>query len=257
MPAPMARQPSCRGAVHRQAAGMTASPLTISAAGVALPALVSMPRRPCGLVVFVHGSGSSRFSPRNQAVAAQLQQAGLASVLFDLLTVSEAQLDQRDASLRFSIDLCSDRLLDSLAWLSSQSRFGDLFPLGLFGASSGAAAALRAAAERPSSVAAVVSRGGRADLAGEALARVLAPTLLIVGGQDLGVLMLNRQAARRLRCPHRLEVVPGAGHLFNEPGALDAVAVLARDWFLQHLPGTAACSSRVAPPHSRRSVGRC
>lgn len=228
---------------------MTAVSLTLSAAGVPLPALLSLPARPRGLVVFVHGSGSSRFSPRNQAVAAVLQQAGLATVLFDLLTAEEGERDQRDASLRFRIDLFRERLLASLDWLAGQSVLAPLFPVGLFGASSGAAAALQAAAEQPEAVAAVVSRGGRPDLAGQALARVLAPTLLIVGGADQAVLRLNRQAADLLRCPCRLEVVPGASHLFEQPGTLDAVAVLARDWFLHHLPGAGTMAAPgVAQP---------
>jgi len=217
---------------------MTASPLTIPAGGVTLPALLSLPRRARGLVVFVHGSGSSRLSPRNQAVATQLQQAGLATLLFDLLSSGEMERDRIDGSLRFRLDLCRDRLLDSLRWLAAQPALAALLPVGLFGASSGAAAALQAAAERPDAVAAVVSRGGRPDLAGEALGSVRAPTLLIVGGEDGEVLRLNREAAARLRCPHRLEVVPGATHLFEEPGSLDLVAQLASDWFLCHLPGS-------------------
>jgi dienelactone hydrolase len=203
-----------------------------------LPALLSVPPSPRGLVVFVHGSGSSRFSPRNQAVAALLNQAGLATLLFDLLTPAEAERDRIDASLRFRIDLFRDRLLDSLSWLAAQPALAGLFPVGLFGASSGAAAALQAAAARPEAVAAVVSRGGRPDLAGEALASVLAPTLLIVGGEDRAVLRLNREAAAGLQGFHRLEVVPGASHLFEEPGALELAAQLACDWFLRHLPAS-------------------
>ena len=215
-----------------------------------LHALLSLPSGAEGLVVFVHGSGSSRLSPRNQAVAAQLQAAGLATLLFDLLTPAEAERDRRDASLRFRIDLFCDRLIACLDWLAAQPRLRGLFPVGLFGASSGAAAALQAAAARPQAVRAVVSRGGRPDLAGEALAAVLAPTLLIVGGEDEAVLRLNRAAAARLPCPHRLEVVPGASHLFEEPGALEAVAALAGDWFLDHLTG----SGRTADPPNHPSV---
>ena len=216
---------------------MNAKPLSIAAGGVMLPALLSVPPSPRGLVVFVHGSGSSRFSPRNQAVAARLNRAGLATLLFDLLTPAEAEQDRIDASLRFRIDLFRDRLLDSLSWLAAQPALAGLFPVGLFGASSGAAAALQAAAARPEAVAAVVSRGGRPDLAGEALASVLAPTLLIVGGEDGAVLRLNREAAAGLQGFHRLEVVPGATHLFEEPGTLELAAQLACDWFLRHLPG--------------------
>lgn len=226
---------------------MDALPLTIRAAGLPLQAQLGLPPAPQGLVVFVHGSGSSRFSPRNQAVAAMLHQAGLATVLFDLLTPAEARRDEMDRSLRFRIDLFRDRLLASLSWLADQPGLAELFPVGLFGASSGAAAALQAAAERPAAVAAVVSRGGRPDLAGEALVRVVAPTLLIVGGQDHTVLRLNRQAAARLRCPQRLEVVPGASHLFEEPGTLAAAAVLARDWFLTHLPRPGTVAGAAVP----------
>lgn len=233
---------------------MDAAPLTIAAGGVMLPALLSVPSSPRGLVVFVHGSGSSRFSPRNQAVAARLNQAGLATVLFDLLTPAEAERDRIDASLRFRIDLFRDRLLDSLSWLAAQPALAPLLPVGLFGASSGAAAALQAAAARPEAVAAVVSRGGRPDLAGEALASVQAPTLLIVGGEDGAVLRLNRAAAAGLHGLHRLEVVPGASHLFEEPGTLELAAQLACDWFLRHLPGSGLGSG--PRPDSSASPGR-
>lgn len=225
---------------------MNAAPLMIAAAGLQLPALLSLPAQARGLVVFVHGSGSSRFSPRNQAVAVVLQQAGLATVLFDLLTPAETARASIDPSLRFRLDLFRDRLLDSLSWLAVRPALVNLFPVGLFGASSGAAAALQVAAARADAVAAVVSRGGRPDLAGEALARVRAPTLLIVGGADEAVLRLNREAAQQLRCPHRLAVVPGASHLFAEPGTLDVAAGLARDWFLRQLPGAADTAARPA-----------
>ncbi len=202
-----------------------------------LPAFLTLPSRALGLVVFVHGSGSSRFSPRNQAVAARLQRAGLATLLFDLLSPAEVERDRIDQSLRFRIDLGCNRLLDCLAWLQVQPRLAELCPVGLFGASTGAAAALQATAARPEAVAAVVSRGGRPDLAGEALAGVRAPTLLIVGGDDEAVLRLNREAASRLRAHHRLQVVPGASHLFEEPGTLEVAAGMACDWFLGYLPG--------------------
>ena len=234
---------------------MSAAPQLILAGRVTLPALLSLPSAPRGLVVFVHGSGSSRFSPRNQAVAARLQRAGLATLLFDLLTPAEAERDRIDASLRFRIDLFRDRLLDSLSWLAAQPALAPLLPVGLFGASSGAAAALQAAAERPEAVAAVVSRGGRPDLAGEALAGVLAPTLLIVGGEDEVVLRLNREAAAGLHCSHRLEVVPGASHLFEEPGALELVARLACDWFLRHLTGPRLESGQRPSPSAPPDQG--
>lgn len=214
---------------------MNATPLSIPAGGAKLLALLGLPSGARGLVVFVHGSGSSRLSPRNQAVAERLQAAGLATLLFDLLTTTEVEQDRLDASLRFRIDLFCNRLLSCLDWLATQPRLTPLFPVGLFGASSGAAVALRAAAARPTAVGAVVSRGGRPDLTGETLAAVLAPTLLIVGEEDEAVLRLNRAAAADLHCPTRLEVVPGASHLFEEPGALEAVADLACDWFLNHL----------------------
>lgn len=217
----------------------------IPSGGLLLPADLHLPKPRRGLVVFVHGSGSSRFSPRNQAVAAVLQQAGLATLLFDQLTPAEAERDRIDPAWGCRIDQLRDRLLDCLDWLMAQPVLVPLFPVGLFGASTGAAVALLAAAERPDRVATVVSRGGRPDLAGEALGRVRAPTLLIVGGDDGAVLRLNRHAAHRLQAPWRLEVVAGASHLFAEPGTLAEVAALARDWFLAHLPRAAAA---VPPP---------
>ena len=199
----------------------------------ALEGDLTIPDHARGVVIFAHGSGSSRHSPRNRRVAQQLQQAGLGTLLMDLLTADEEQVDLRSRELRFNIGLLARRLVGAVDWLAD--RFGGELPMGLFGASTGAAAALVAAAERPSQVAAVVSRGGRPDLAGPALDRVSAPTLLIVGGADPQVLTLNRQAAERLAAPHRLEVVPGAGHLFEEPGALEEVARLAGAWFSTHL----------------------
>ena len=205
--------------------------LDVEIGAEALPGDLALPELVQGLVVFAHGSGSSRKSPRNRMVAATLQQAGLATLLFDLLTPLEA-LDRRNV---FDIDLLAHRLLEAIGWAQKEPRLRDV-PLGLFGASTGAAAALVAAAEEPA-VRALVSRGGRPDLAGPALAAVRAPTLLIVGGHDHPVVELNEAAARELRCPHRLEIVPGATHLFEEPGALEQVAALARDWFLEHLAG--------------------
>jgi putative phosphoribosyl transferase len=205
--------------------------LDVEIGAKALPGDLALPERMGGLVVFAHGSGSSRKSPRNRIVAGVLQEAGLATLLFDLLTPLEA-LDRRNV---FDIDLLARRLLEAIGWAQEEPRVRDV-PLGLFGASTGAAAALVAAAAEPA-VRAVVSRGGRPDLAGPALTRVGAPTLLIVGGRDHPVVELNEAAARELRCPHRLAIVPGATHLFEEPGALEQVAALARDWFLEHFAG--------------------
>jgi dienelactone hydrolase len=184
--------------------------------------------------VFAHGSGSSRFSRRNRDVARVLVEAGLATLLFDLLSAGEERVDAIDRSLRFDIPLLSRRLIGAIDWAVRQPELGGL-PLGLFGASTGAAAAIAAAAARPDLVGAVVSRGGRPDLATEALPQVASPTLFLVGARDVEVLQLNRQAAARLIAPHALKVVPGATHLFEEPGTLEQVAHLARDWFLEHL----------------------
>ena len=178
---------------------------------------------PGGIVVFAHGSGSSGRSPRSRAVADVLEEAGLETVLFDLLRPGEEDL-------RFDIPLLAGRLLEATDKARSRG-----LPVGLFGASTGAAAALVAAAERPDTVRAVVSRGGRPDLAGEALPRVRAPTLLVVGGRDEVVIDLNREAMERMQAPVELEIVPGATHLFEEPGALERVAELARDWFVRYL----------------------
>lgn len=187
-----------------------------------------------GVVVFAHGSASSHLSPRNRQVASVLHGYRLATLLFDLLTGHEAT----DQGKVFDIALLASRLIQATDWLLAQSGFSSL-PVGLFGASTGAAAAFQAAARRPPRIAAVVSRGGRPDLAQDALARVQAPSLLIVGGDDTEVLRLNRQAMRLLTCQKRLEVVPGATHLFEEPGALDTVAHLAGGWFQTHLTGRA------------------
>ena len=196
----------------------------------ALPGDLDLPARSCGLVLFAHGSGSSRLSSRNRWVAEVLQQRTLSTLLFDLLDDDEAA-DRRKV---FDIALLSERVQQALDWAAGQATLAGM-GIGLFGASTGAAAALCAAAARPGSVAAVVSRGGRPDLAAHCLPRVQAPTLLIVGGADREVLALNRQALRQLRCDKRLEVVPGATHLFEEPGALDSVAQLAAAWFATHL----------------------
>jgi dienelactone hydrolase len=187
-----------------------------------------------GIVVFAHGSGSSRHSPRNRHVAAALRQGGLATLLMDLLTREEEAVDVRTGRLRFDIGLLARRLVGAVDWVRAAPDTGHL-AVGCFGASTGAAAALIAAAERPDIVAAVVSRGGRPDLAGDALARVKAPTLLIVGGDDAPVIDMNREALARLDAEARLEIVPGATHLFEEPGTLEEVARLARDWFVRWL----------------------
>ena len=197
---------------------------------MALPGDLGVPAQALGLVVFVHGSGSSRLSPRNRFVAQTLQQRRLATLLFDLLTPDEAE----DRRLVFDIDLLAERVGDALDSIATDADLARL-PIGLFGASTGAAAALRLAAARPQAVAAVVSRGGRPDLALPVLDRVRAPTLLVVGGDDWQVLDLNREALAALRCEKRLEVVPGATHLFEEPGTLEAAARLAGDWFVTHL----------------------
>jgi dienelactone hydrolase len=208
--------------------------IEIPVGAVRLPADLVVPPAARGLVLFAHGSGSSRASPRNRFVARELQQAGLATVLADLLTAEEERVDARTGELRFDIDLLASRVVAMADWLVDSEAVGGL-DIGLFGASTGAAAALVAAAARPASVGAVVSRGGRPDLAGEALRSVFQPTLLIVGGQDSVVIRLNRAAMQELPDGVRLEVVPGSSHLFEEPGGLEQVAVLARDWFTRHL----------------------
>jgi dienelactone hydrolase len=186
------------------------------------------------VVLFAHGSGSSRHSPRNRYVARQMQQGGLATLLMDLLTPEEEAIDLRTRHLRFDIGLLAERLVGAVDWLQQQPQTRHL-RVGAFGASTGAAAALIAAARRPEAIGAVVSRGGRPDLAGEVLAQVRAPTLLIVGSLDTVVIGLNREAMERLPGEARLELVRGASHLFEEPGALDEVARLARHWFARHL----------------------
>jgi putative phosphoribosyl transferase len=205
--------------------------VVVHAGGAELSGDLAVPGGARGVVLFAHGSGSSRLSPRNQFVAERLQAGGLATLLIDLLTPDEEAIDQYSRELRFDIALLAGRLTACADWLAADDLTAAL-SLGLFGASTGAAAALMCAADRPTLVRAVVSRGGRPDLAGaDALAQVVAPTLLIVGGRDEMVLELNRQAQALLRAENRLEVVPGATHLFEEPGALEQVAELAADWF--------------------------
>jgi putative phosphoribosyl transferase len=206
----------------------------IPAAGVVLEADITIPHLARGIVLFAHGSGSSRFSPRNRYVAQQLQQAGLATVLADLLTPAEEQTDARTGEIRFDIGLLTTRLAQLTDWLADQERTADL-SCGYFGASTGAAAALAAAAQRPGHVRAVVSRGGRPDLAGQFLPRVHQATLLIVGERDPVVLEINQQAVQKIPAQTHLAIVPGASHLFEEPRALEQVAHLARDWFADHL----------------------
>jgi dienelactone hydrolase len=203
-------------------------------AGRLLAGDLGMPAEPHGLVLFAHGSGSSRRSPRNQLVASALERRDLATLLIDLLTPQEGALDERTAEFRFDIPLLAGRLVTIVEWLRRQKGTAAL-PMGLFGASTGGGAALIAAADRPGEIAAVVSRGGRPDLAGAALPRVIAPTLLIVGGSDSAVIKMNRDAMRQMRAEVKLEIVPGASHLFEEPGALDRMAALAGDWFTRHL----------------------
>ena len=202
----------------------------VHAAGAAVAGRLTIPQEPRGVVVFAHGSGSSRHSPRNRYVAEVLQAAGLATLLFDLLT----QEEECDRANVFDIDLLARRLVDVTLWLRTAKDAAGL-EVGYFGASTGAGAALRAAADPRVEVVAVVSRGGRPDLAAEALGAVSAPTLLIVGGLDDTVLELNRQAAAAMSAECRIAVVPGATHLFEEPGTLEQVAALAREWFLGHL----------------------
>lgn len=208
----------------------------IAADGVCIEGMLELPAHATGMVLFAHGSGSSRLSPRNNYVATVLRNAGLGTLLVDLLTADEDQTYQT----RFDIALLTQRLQVALTWLQRQGGELTALPLGLFGASTGAAAALCAAAGAPQLVRAVVSRGGRPDLAGtEALERVRAPTLLLVGGLDDVVIELNQAAYDRMQCEKQLRIVPGATHLFEEPGKLESVARLAADWFLLHLAGSA------------------
>lgn len=230
------------------------SVLEIEHAGITVPvgraelaADFALPDRAMGLVVFAHGSGSSRKSPRNRRVADVLNRGAVATILIDLLTAGEEAIDARTAELRFDIGLLTRRLTAITDWVGDQPDLKGL-GLGYFGASTGAAAALAAAAQRPETVQAVVSRGGRPDLAGLALGEVVAPCLFIVGGDDPVVLHLNREAIAQLpgRTERRLEIIPGATHLFEEPGTLDLAAVLARDWFKKHLKAGSARQGRSA-----------
>jgi pimeloyl-ACP methyl ester carboxylesterase len=203
---------------------------TVAVGARALPGEIFVPANACGLVVFAHGSGSSRLSPRNTYVAGELQARGLATLVFDLLTEPEAARRENV----FDIPLLGARVCEALDWIGTRANLAAL-RIGLFGASTGAAAALVSAAQAPQAIRAVVSRGGRPDLAGDALERVRAPTLLIVGGDDPEVLVLNEAARARLQCENELVVVPGATHLFEEPGTLEQVAEHAARWFVRHL----------------------
>lgn len=219
-------------------------PVEVTAGATRLRGDLAIPTGSQGIVVFAHGSGSSRLSPRNRRVAGLLREAGLATLLLDLLTVDEEAVDARTGHLRFDIALLAERLVGATDWVGAQPDTRHL-KASYFGASTGAAAALVAAAERPDVVGAIVSRGGRPDLAGAALPRVQAPTLLIVGGRDSPVIEMNRAALRQLRAPVQLEIVPGATHLFEEPGTLEVVARLAREWFVRHLVVGADRDGRV------------
>jgi putative phosphoribosyl transferase len=206
----------------------------VSAGPVTLEGNLGIPDTTRGIVLFAHGSGSGRHSPRNRYVAGALREMGLATLLVDLLTPEEEEVDLRTRRLRFNIGLLADRLAGATDWLAQDPDMQDL-PVGYFGASTGAAAALVAAAKHPDAVSAVVSRGGRPDLAGKELSRVVAPTLLIVGGEDEPVVGMNREAIEQIRAEKKLEVVPGASHLFEEPGKLEEVARLAAGWFARYL----------------------
>ena len=225
----------------------------IPAGHVELEGTLTLPAEPVGVVLFAHGSGSSRFSPRNRFVARELQQAGLGTLLIDLLTRDEEAVDERTRHLRFDIGLLAERLVHATDWLQRNPDTQPL-PIGYFGASTGGGAALVAAAQRPDAVGAIVSRGGRPDLVGPALSRVRVPTLLIVGGWDELVIELNEQALAQMPPGvGQLEIVPRATHLFEEPGALEAVARLARDWFVHHLgSGGARTRSGLAKQLSKQ-----
>jgi len=215
------------------------SEVQIQAGRAVLFGSLTIPENAIALVLFAHGSGSSRHSPRNQFVARTLNDARLGTLLFDLLTRDEEALDMRTGEHRFNIGLLAQRLVHATKWAKQQQEIRDL-PIGYFGSSTGGGAALVAAAEIPDDVGAVVSRGGRPDLAGDALPKVQAPTLLVVGGNDDVVIELNEMARDQMRCEVTLEIVPGATHLFEEPGALEKVAKFASDWFVNHVDAKSA-----------------
>lgn len=218
----------------RQAIAQEEGLVQVPAGNVILEGNLIVPPRATGIVLFAHGSGSSRFSSRNRFVAEALRQGGVGTLLIDLLTPGEEAVDMRTRHLRFDISMLADRLVDTSEWLAREESTRNM-KVGLFGASTGGGAALVAAAKIPHRIGAVVSRGGRPDLAGPALPHVTAPTLLIVGGDDIPVIQMNQEAYDQLRCEKRMEIVPGASHLFEEPGTLETVARLARDWFTRYL----------------------
>ena len=228
--------------------------VAVTAGQVTLEGMLEIPAGARGIVLFAHGSGSSRHSPRNRYVARALQEGGLATLLLDLLTAEEEEVDQVTAHLRFDIALLAQRLAGATDWLLQEPETRHL-RIGYFGASTGAAAALVAAAQRPDAIAAIVSRGGRPDLAGPSLSRVRAPTLLIVGGYDEPVIEMNADALRQLAVEKRIVIVPGATHLFEEPGTLEQVARLARDWFTRYLtppaPGQLHTHGEADQPEGR------
>jgi putative phosphoribosyl transferase len=209
----------------------------VTIGNVTLDGSLCVPEKSQSIILFAHGSGSSRFSPRNQFVAGELRKAGLGTLLIDLLTKAEEEKDLDTAQLRFNIRLLSTRLAGATDWLAKLA-VPEHFKIGYFGASTGAAAAIVAAAERPDGVGAIVSRGGRPDLAEEALTAIKAPSLLIVGGNDTPVISMNQAALRLIKVEKKLEIIPGATHLFEEPGALEQVARLAIDWFHKYLNTT-------------------
>jgi dienelactone hydrolase len=227
------------------------TPVEVPIGAARLSGDLGMPDDASGLVLFAHGSGSSRHSPRNRHVARALERGGLATLLIDLLTPEEGRIDDLTGQYRFDLPLLADRLVTIVDWLAKRPKVGAL-PIGLFGASTGGGAALIAAAARPRAIAAVVSRGGRPDLAGASLAQVTAPTLLIVGGLDLPVIQLNRAAMSQMHADVHIEIVPGATHLFEEPGALDRVAELTGQWFMRHLrPARRRGAAGTAAPADR------
>jgi putative phosphoribosyl transferase len=219
--------------------------LDIPVSDASLQGTAVLPPGARGLVVFAHGSGSTRLSPRNLLVAQVLQHAGFGTLLFDLLTRSEEAVDRHTMEFRFNIGLLSQRLVEVTGWVGEQTQFQGL-PIGYFGASTGSAAALVAASRLGERIGAVVSRGGRPDLAGNTLQDVAAPTLLIVGASDLDVIELNQDALSRLRCEKKLRIIPGASHLFEEAGTLQAAAALASDWFTRHLPAAKTPPARAS-----------
>jgi dienelactone hydrolase len=210
------------------------SEVQIQVGRAVLSGILTLPEKAAAVVLFAHGSGSSRHSPRNQFVARTLNDAGLATLLFDLLTQDEEAIDIRSREHRFNIGFLAERLVHATRWAKQQDQTRDL-RVGYFGSSTGGGAALVAAAELPEDIGAVVSRGGRPDLAADALSKVQVPALLIVGGKDDIVIELNEMARDQMRCQVKLEIVPGATHLFEEPGALGKVARLASDWFVKHI----------------------